>query len=59
MRDIGTAAVARSASQTPARDFAIALASDSAWSLVASTARSWFGRSPRRLDWSAAPAAWP
>jgi threonine/homoserine/homoserine lactone efflux protein len=30
--------------------FAIALASDSAWSLVASTARSWFGRSPRRLE---------
>jgi threonine/homoserine/homoserine lactone efflux protein len=29
---------------------AIALASDSAWSLVASTARSWFGRSPRRLE---------
>lgn len=30
--------------------FTIALASDSAWSLVASTARSWFGRSPRRLE---------
>ena len=30
--------------------FAIALASDSAWSLVASTARSWFGRWPRRLE---------
>ena len=30
--------------------FAIALASDSAWSLVASTARLWSGRSPRRLE---------
>jgi threonine/homoserine/homoserine lactone efflux protein len=27
----------------------IATVSDSAWSLVASTARDWFGRSPRRL----------
>jgi len=30
--------------------FTIALISDSAWSIVASTARSWFGRSPRRLE---------
>jgi threonine/homoserine/homoserine lactone efflux protein len=29
---------------------AIALASDSAWALVAGQARSWFGRSPRRLE---------
>ena len=28
----------------------IALASDSAWALVAGQARSWFGRSPRRLE---------
>lgn len=28
----------------------IALLSDSAWSLVASGARAWFGRSPRRLE---------
>jgi threonine/homoserine/homoserine lactone efflux protein len=30
--------------------FAIALASDSAWSLIASTVRTWFARSPRRLE---------
>jgi threonine/homoserine/homoserine lactone efflux protein len=30
--------------------FAIALASDSAWSILASAARSWFGRSPGRLE---------
>lgn len=30
--------------------FAIALVSDSAWSLVASTVRAWFSRSPRRLE---------
>ena len=29
---------------------AIALASDSAWSLLASTVRAWFARSPRRLE---------
>lgn len=29
---------------------AIALASDSAWALVAGQARSWLGRSPRRLQ---------
>ncbi|MCH5670948.1 LysE family translocator [Streptomyces gilvus] len=29
---------------------AIALASDSAWGLVAATARDWFARSPRRLS---------
>jgi threonine/homoserine/homoserine lactone efflux protein len=29
---------------------AIALASDSAWSLLASTVRTWFARSPRRLE---------
>jgi len=29
---------------------AIAFASDSAWALVAAGARSWFGRSPRRLE---------
>ena len=28
----------------------IALASDTAWALVASTARAWFARSPRRLE---------
>jgi threonine/homoserine/homoserine lactone efflux protein len=28
----------------------IALVCDSVWSLVASGARSWFGRSPRRLQ---------
>ena len=38
--------------------FTIALASDSAWSLVASTARSWFGRSPRRLE-LVGGAGWP
>ena len=30
--------------------FAIALISDSAWALFASAARSWLGRSPRRLE---------
>jgi threonine/homoserine/homoserine lactone efflux protein len=30
--------------------FAIALISDSAWSLAASTVRRWFARSPRRLE---------
>jgi len=30
--------------------FAIALISDSAWSLLASGARTWFARSPRRLE---------
>jgi threonine/homoserine/homoserine lactone efflux protein len=30
--------------------FAIALVSDSAWGLVASTVRAWFVRSPRRLE---------
>jgi threonine/homoserine/homoserine lactone efflux protein len=30
--------------------FLIALASDSTWSLVASTVRAWFARSPRRLE---------
>ena len=30
--------------------FLIALVSDSAWSLVASTVRAWFARSPRRLE---------
>ena len=30
--------------------FAIALISDSTWALVASAARSWLGRSPRRLE---------
>jgi threonine/homoserine/homoserine lactone efflux protein len=29
---------------------AIALAPDSAWSLLASTVRTWFARSPRRLE---------
>jgi len=29
---------------------AIALVSDSMWALIASTARSWFSRSPRRLE---------
>ncbi|MEV7095721.1 LysE family translocator [Amycolatopsis sp. NPDC051045] len=29
---------------------AIALATDSAWALVAGTARAWFARSPRRLE---------
>jgi threonine/homoserine/homoserine lactone efflux protein len=29
---------------------AIALVSDSAWALLASSARSWFARSPRRLE---------
>jgi threonine/homoserine/homoserine lactone efflux protein len=29
---------------------AIALISDSMWALAAGTARSWFGRSPRRLE---------
>ncbi|QRP43786.1 LysE family translocator [Amycolatopsis sp. FDAARGOS 1241] len=29
---------------------AIALATDSAWALVAGTARTWFARSPRRLE---------
>lgn len=29
--------------------FGIALVSDSVWALGASTVRSWFGRSPRRL----------
>ena len=29
---------------------AIALASDSTWSLAASTMRAWFARSPRRLQ---------
>ena len=29
---------------------AIALASDSVWSLLASTVREWFARSPRRLE---------
>jgi threonine/homoserine/homoserine lactone efflux protein len=29
---------------------AIALASDSVWSLLASTVRAWFARSPRRLE---------
>ena len=29
---------------------AIALVSDSMWALIAGTARSWFGRSPRRLE---------
>jgi threonine/homoserine/homoserine lactone efflux protein len=30
--------------------FTIALVSDSAWGLVAGTARTWFARSPRRLE---------
>jgi threonine/homoserine/homoserine lactone efflux protein len=30
--------------------FTIALVSDSAWGLVASTVRNWFARSPRRLE---------
>ena len=30
--------------------FVIALASDSMWSLVASSVRTWFARSPRRLE---------
>jgi threonine/homoserine/homoserine lactone efflux protein len=30
--------------------FAIALISDSAWSMLASAARTWFARSPRRLE---------
>ncbi|MGH8930969.1 MAG: LysE family translocator [Egibacteraceae bacterium] len=30
--------------------FAVALISDSVWALVASAARSWLGRSPRRLE---------
>jgi threonine/homoserine/homoserine lactone efflux protein len=30
--------------------FAIALVSDSAWSVLASTVRAWFARSPRRLE---------
>lgn len=30
--------------------FAIALASDTAWSVLASAVRTWFGRSPRRLE---------
>jgi len=30
---------------------AIALISDSAWALVSGTARSWLGRSPRRLEY--------
>jgi threonine/homoserine/homoserine lactone efflux protein len=30
--------------------FTIALVSDSAWGLVASTVRTWFARSPRRLE---------
>jgi threonine/homoserine/homoserine lactone efflux protein len=30
--------------------FAIALVSDSAWSLVAGSVRAWFARSPRRLE---------
>jgi threonine/homoserine/homoserine lactone efflux protein len=30
--------------------FPIALLSDSAWSLAAAAVRSWFGRSPRRLE---------
>jgi threonine/homoserine/homoserine lactone efflux protein len=30
--------------------FAIAVVSDSAWGLVASTVRAWFARSPRRLE---------
>ena len=30
--------------------FLIALISDSAWSLAASTVRAWFARSPRRLE---------
>ena len=30
--------------------FTIALISDSAWSLVASTVRAWFARSPQRLE---------
>jgi threonine/homoserine/homoserine lactone efflux protein len=29
---------------------AIALLSDSAWAVVAGTARNWFARSPRRLE---------
>jgi threonine/homoserine/homoserine lactone efflux protein len=28
----------------------IALISDSAWTVVAARARSWFGRSPRRME---------
>jgi len=30
--------------------FTIALVSDSAWGLAASTVRTWFARSPRRLE---------
>jgi threonine/homoserine/homoserine lactone efflux protein len=30
--------------------FAIALMSDSVWSMLASAARSWFSQSPRRLQ---------
>ncbi|MET9018527.1 LysE family translocator [Actinopolymorpha sp. NPDC004070] len=30
--------------------FAIAMLSDSAWAFAASAVRSWFGRSPRRLE---------
>jgi threonine/homoserine/homoserine lactone efflux protein len=29
---------------------AVALASDSVWGLAAGTARSWFARSPKRLE---------
>jgi len=49
--------VARSRGDVPAQMLAlgavfalIATISDAAWSLVASGARSWFGRSPRRLE---------
>jgi threonine/homoserine/homoserine lactone efflux protein len=48
--------VDRSAGHVPAQmlllglvSFVIALISDSCWALAASTARSWFARSPRRL----------
>jgi threonine/homoserine/homoserine lactone efflux protein len=53
---IGTL-VERSAGQISAQmlllslvSFAIALVSDSAWSVLASTVRAWFARSPRRLE---------
>jgi threonine/homoserine/homoserine lactone efflux protein len=32
----------------------IALVSDSSWALASGTARAWFGRSPRRLEWLSA-----
>jgi threonine/homoserine/homoserine lactone efflux protein len=37
----------------------IAVASDSAWALVAGTARAWLGRSPRRLELIGGTGAWP